>query len=94
MLTLVVDPADSSTEVDFMVKIVFDEKDLPQPGESFEINLGMVGKQYHHTVDEQDSPTLLLFYSNKKVEKGFYTLKFKWKNYFLTQRYSIPFEKS
>ena len=45
MLTLVVDQADSSTEVDFMVKIVFDEKDLPQPGEKLEINLGMIGKR-------------------------------------------------
>jgi hypothetical protein len=93
MVSVVIDPPTETSVVDFCVKMCFDPKHIPHMHDQIEINLGVYGDIYTVTLKENPNSTVLIaFYFNRPIEKGYYTLKMKWKDNTATCSYSIPFE--
>jgi len=93
MVFVIIDPPHETSMVDFAVKMYFDPEDIPYMHDQIEINLGVPGCVYTETLKENPHSTILVaFYYNRPVEKGYYTLKMKWKNHIATCPYAIPFE--
>ncbi len=93
MVSVVIDPPTETSVVDFCVKMYFDPKHIPHMHDQIEINLGVYGDIYTVTLKENPNSTVLIaFYFNRPIEKGYYTLKMKWKDNTATCSYSIPFE--
>ncbi len=93
LVSIVIDPIDASDKVDYLVKIVFDENDLPQSDDAFEINLGVRGHVYQEKAGKEIRSIFVFFFWDCSVSPGVYTLKFKWRNKLATCFYTIPWQK-
>jgi hypothetical protein len=93
MVFVIIDPPNETSMVDFAVKMVFDPEQIPSMRDQIEINLGVYGYVYTETLKENPTSTILIaYYFNRPIEKGYYTLKMKWKNQTATCHYTIPFD--